>query len=149
MAKPATKRIVPESQTKTLMGKLMATEISKPAPPELHPGWTVLPPENLPEPGIWPATLALGITFLVWGLVTSLIITGVGLACCLPSRWRDGFEIFVMKETNAENNPPGCPASPGGTFAAKISRALEPRRWRSRRVDRGGARGRFYSRAVF
>jgi hypothetical protein len=25
-------------------------------------------------------TLALGITFLVWGLVTSLIITGVGVA---------------------------------------------------------------------
>jgi hypothetical protein len=34
----------------------------------------------LPEPGVWPVTLALGITFLVWGLVTSLIITGVGVA---------------------------------------------------------------------
>jgi hypothetical protein len=58
----------------------MATEISKPAPPEPHPGWTVLPPEKLPEPGVWPVTMALGITFLVWGLVTSLIITGVGVA---------------------------------------------------------------------
>jgi len=58
----------------------MASETSKPASPESHAGWTVLPPENLPEPGIWPATLALAITFLVWGLVTSLIITGVGLA---------------------------------------------------------------------
>ena len=58
----------------------MATEISKPALPESHPGWTVLPPQKLPEPSIWPVTLALGITFLVWGLVTSLIITGVGVA---------------------------------------------------------------------
>jgi hypothetical protein len=58
----------------------MATETLKPAPPESHPGWTVLPPEKLPEPGVWPVTMALGITFLVWGLVTSLIITGVGLA---------------------------------------------------------------------
>jgi hypothetical protein len=58
----------------------MDIETSKPAPPESHQGWTVLPPEKLPEPGIWPVTMALGITFLVWGLVTSLIITGVGVA---------------------------------------------------------------------
>ena len=58
----------------------MSTETSKLAPTESHPGWTVLPPQKLPEPSIWPVTLALGITFLVWGLVTSLIITGVGVA---------------------------------------------------------------------
>jgi hypothetical protein len=58
----------------------MATEISKPAPPESPPGWTVLPREKPPEPGVWPVTLALAITLLVWGLVTSLMITGVGLA---------------------------------------------------------------------
>jgi hypothetical protein len=58
----------------------MATEISKPAPPEALPGWTVLPPNRPPEPGIWPVSLALAITLLVWGLVNSLIITGVGLA---------------------------------------------------------------------
>lgn len=58
----------------------MATENSNSAPPESRPGWTVLPPEKLPAPSIWPVTLALAITFLVWGLVTSLIITGVGLA---------------------------------------------------------------------
>jgi len=32
----------------------------------------------LPAPTVWPAALALGITFLVWGLVTSLIITAAG-----------------------------------------------------------------------
>jgi hypothetical protein len=58
----------------------MATETSKPEPPESRQGWTVLPPEKLPEPGVWPAALAMAITLLVWGLVTSLIITGVGVA---------------------------------------------------------------------
>jgi hypothetical protein len=54
---------------------------AKPQPPEsaeLPAGWTRLPSEPLPEPTVWPAALALGITFLVWGLVTSLIITGAG-----------------------------------------------------------------------
>lgn len=57
----------------------MATEMSKPAATESHPEWTILPPEKPPKPGVWPVTLALAITLLVWGLVTSLIITGVGL----------------------------------------------------------------------
>jgi hypothetical protein len=57
----------------------MATEISKPAPSEPESDWTMLPPSKLPEPTVWPAMLALAITFLVWGLVTSLIITGIGL----------------------------------------------------------------------
>lgn len=57
----------------------MDPETTKPAPPKPHSGWTVLPPEKPPEPGVWPITLALAITLLVWGLVTSLIITGVGL----------------------------------------------------------------------
>jgi hypothetical protein len=58
----------------------MAAESSKPAPQVLHPGSNGPPrPETLPEPGIWPAALAIGITFVVWGLVTSLIITGVGI----------------------------------------------------------------------
>jgi hypothetical protein len=58
----------------------MATEISKPATPPAPTEWTMLPPTKLPEPTVWPAMLALAITFLVWGLVTSLIITGVGFA---------------------------------------------------------------------
>jgi hypothetical protein len=58
----------------------MTAQTSKPALPEPPANWTVLPPAKLPEPSVWPATLALAITLLVWGLVTSLIITGVGLA---------------------------------------------------------------------
>jgi hypothetical protein len=56
----------------------MSTKTVKPPPAELPPGWNIARPEKLPEPCIWPATLALGITLLVWGLVTSLIITAVG-----------------------------------------------------------------------
>lgn len=41
--------------------------------------WLELPPEPLPRPTYWPAVLALGIALLGWGLVTSLIISGVGL----------------------------------------------------------------------
>jgi hypothetical protein len=58
----------------------MESQTPKTAPPDSLAGWTVVPSEKLPDPSIWPATLALAITFLVWGLVTSLIITGVGLA---------------------------------------------------------------------
>jgi hypothetical protein len=58
----------------------MATENSKPTPAPAPTEWTVLPPKKLPEQTVWPAMLALAITFLVWGLVTSLIITGIGLA---------------------------------------------------------------------
>jgi len=57
----------------------MDSEKPQPPPPELPPGWNLPQPPYLPEPCVWPAALAMGITFLLWGLVTSLIITGVGL----------------------------------------------------------------------
>ena len=50
-------------------------EAEPPAPPS---EWQRLPPEPLPKPTAWPATLALAITFLLWGLASSLIISGVG-----------------------------------------------------------------------
>ncbi len=43
-----------------------------------RPGWNLPRPAKIPGPSIWPATMALGIALLVWGLVTSLILTGVG-----------------------------------------------------------------------
>jgi len=57
----------------------MDSEIPKPTPPALPPGWNHSRPQKLPEPTVWPAVLAMGITLLVWGLITSLIITAVGL----------------------------------------------------------------------
>ncbi len=46
------------------------------APP---PGWSVARPERLAQPTYWPAVLALAIAFVLWGAVTSLVISGVGL----------------------------------------------------------------------
>jgi len=40
--------------------------------------WQKPPAGHLPKPTAWPATLALSITFLLWGLASSLIISGVG-----------------------------------------------------------------------
>ena len=57
----------------------MDSEAPPPPPPELPPGWNLPQPPQLSQPCVWPPALAMGITFLLWGLVTSLIITGVGL----------------------------------------------------------------------
>jgi hypothetical protein len=37
-------------------------------------------PKDLPRPTFWPISLALGITFLLWGFISSIIISFVGLA---------------------------------------------------------------------
>jgi hypothetical protein len=47
--------------------------------PEPRPEWRRVEHTALPRPTYWPAVLALGIVFLAWGLVTSLLISGVGL----------------------------------------------------------------------
>ncbi len=49
-------------------------------PVKVPPGWHIPEPEHLPEPTYWPATMALGATLLLWGIVTSFIISLVGLA---------------------------------------------------------------------
>lgn len=43
-----------------------------------HPGWTTAQPQSLLKPTYWPAVLALGIAFIMWGLTSSLVITIVG-----------------------------------------------------------------------
>ena len=47
---------------------------------EHREGWSAPKPEHIPRPTAWPAGLALGITFFAWGLITSPIVLGVGLA---------------------------------------------------------------------
>lgn len=42
-------------------------------------GWHAPLPEKLPNPTASPAVLAFGAALLTWGLVTSWIISGVGL----------------------------------------------------------------------
>ncbi len=46
----------------------------------LRSGWNEPRPAKLPPPSAWPAGLALAVTLILWGLVSTLIITGVGVA---------------------------------------------------------------------
>jgi hypothetical protein len=46
---------------------------------DAHPNWDPLPAEHLPRPTYFPAGLAMGVTFLFWGLISSLVILLVGL----------------------------------------------------------------------
>ncbi|HTR29722.1 MAG TPA: hypothetical protein VMH27_10665 [Puia sp.] len=41
--------------------------------------WEKARPEKLPSPAYWPFFLALGLAFLVWGMLTTWIIGVVGL----------------------------------------------------------------------
>jgi hypothetical protein len=60
---------------------------------DIPPGWHKPLPEKLPEPGYWPAIMALGITFMFWGLAvgfnevvsTIIIIYGIGLILFIVS----------------------------------------------------------------
>ncbi len=46
----------------------------------LREGWKALPAETLPRPNFFPAGLAMGTTFILWGLITSWVILAVGVA---------------------------------------------------------------------
>ncbi len=46
---------------------------------EAPPGWSRAQPERIPPPTLSPAFLALGATLLVWGLISSYIITAIGV----------------------------------------------------------------------
>lgn len=45
----------------------------------MPPGWERLPPERLPRPNFFPAGVAMGTTFIFWGLITSWVILAVGI----------------------------------------------------------------------
>ena len=42
-------------------------------------GYSRPKPDRIPRSTAWPAAMALGITFLAWGIVTSPVVIGVGL----------------------------------------------------------------------
>ena len=44
------------------------------------PGWSLPKPEHLAGPTYWPAVMALGITMMLWGVVTAVLISLAGLA---------------------------------------------------------------------
>lgn len=55
----------------------------------LPPGWSrpKPDPEDIPRPTYWPAVLAAGITALLWGTITSWIISLVGLVLFAIALW--------------------------------------------------------------
>ncbi len=57
--------------------------------PSVHPDWNPAKPEVIPQPTIWPASLALSATLGLWGLASSLIISlvGVGLFVVSLAGW--------------------------------------------------------------
>jgi hypothetical protein len=52
---------------------------------ELHEGWNKPKPDLIPRSTAWPAALALGVTLLAWGLITSPVVLGVGVALFVVS----------------------------------------------------------------
>ena len=58
-------------------------------PQTTHTGWEPLPHEHLPRPTYFPAGLAMGTTFLFWGLITSWVIflVGLGLFAAALAGW--------------------------------------------------------------
>jgi hypothetical protein len=42
-------------------------------------GWNKARPEHIPPPTVWPAALALAVSFFAWGFVTSPIVLAMGL----------------------------------------------------------------------
>lgn len=43
------------------------------------PDWNDAEPAHIPRPTYWPAVLSFGVTFALWGIVTSWIISAVGV----------------------------------------------------------------------
>ena len=58
---------------------LRVTQIEPADSTDSRSGWTVPRPETLPAPTYWPVVLALGTTMILWGLVSSWLLSGVGL----------------------------------------------------------------------
>ena len=53
------------------------------------PGWEPLPSERLPRPNFFPAGVAMGTTFVLWGLITSwvILVVGIGLFAASLAGW--------------------------------------------------------------
>jgi hypothetical protein len=49
---------------------------SSPPPPQ---DWDLARPEKIPHPSLHPPAVALGVTLLVWGLISSPIVSAFGV----------------------------------------------------------------------
>lgn len=62
-------------------------------------------PQEIPPPTYWPAVMALGTTFVFWGLVTSFIISCVGLLICTTALtgWIGELRANAPRQAETEN----------------------------------------------
>ena len=65
---------------------------------QLPRGWEPLPHETLPRPNFFPAGLAMGITLILWGLITSWVILAVGIGLFAASF--AGWIYEILRERN-------------------------------------------------
>lgn len=65
-----------DGTTQPTTGQRSDTHRSVGSPP---PGWSLPQPDHIPEPTYWPMVLALGITLIMWGVVTTFLMSLVGL----------------------------------------------------------------------
>ncbi len=77
----------PESRIEIAGTKEQAATELQPgaAPPEAAGDWSIPRPDILPRPTYAPAGLAFGAVFLLWGILTSYIVSIVGLVIFIIS----------------------------------------------------------------
>jgi len=49
------------------------------APTNLPPGWTLPNPDEIPLPTYWPVVLGVGIVLMAFGVVTTFLVSLIGL----------------------------------------------------------------------
>ncbi len=70
----------------------------KVAETNVRSGWNALPHGHIPRPTFFPAGLAMGVTFLFWGLITSWVVCVVGVALLLAALYGWILEIRHERE---------------------------------------------------
>lgn len=69
----------PQEQKQALSERAGVGDEHRLQPGTIPPGWSEPEPKEIPRPTYWPIVMAVAITFIFWGIVTSLIISGVGI----------------------------------------------------------------------
>lgn len=74
-----------------------ASEASPTAAPRPQP-----PGVHLPQPTVWPAVLASGMTLLAWGVITNYAVSAAGAVLFAVAAW--GWVQELRRETRARRS---------------------------------------------
>jgi hypothetical protein len=69
----------PAPEAATPLAEATAAGPESAAAPDAHAGWGVPLPAEIPRPTYLPAVMAFGLTFFLWGFVSSPVVLGIGL----------------------------------------------------------------------